>query len=1668
MHTLKTLLSKYNLLFCVALIFSVVAHAAPVVDFKIKDNGPSGGCSPFLPSFVNTTTGASAGATYKWDFGNGNTPVTKGKDEIVTASYTTPKKYTVTLTVTDGGQAYSKTMEVTVYQKPTADFTVSNPKGCTPLSTTFTSTATPGDGTISKYFWDFGDGTTNNSGTLSNTTHTYTATQQYDVVLTVTNSYGCGITVSKPAAVEGVGAVASVFAANKTVLCDLSEAAVFSNNSTGPGTLTYTWDFGDGTTSTDKTPSHVYTQKGTYTIKLTTSSSEGCTNTATQTNYINAQNFTSAINMPAVICLNTTANFTAQNTPAATSSEWYFNNMPYTTGTSISRYFNVTGDYTVKLVNTFGTCKNTVEKTFTVSPNPALNGFEVDNTALCGAPASVKFRDTSSAAVKWSWQTYTYGTPFATTKEATYNFTSDGVYTIILTITDAIGCTATTSKGIDMRKPNVSVYVKNSNGIYSSTGCEGLKLTFTTSDPANIATYKWDFKDGTTSTEAEPVHVFANAGSYYISLSYVTKNGCTGNIAFAVPVDVYKKPKADFYAASTNICGNTPVNFINTTVGSYTSTTWNFGDGSSSYYYVSNVGHQYNNEGTYSVTMVASNNGCSDTITKTNYIKVVPPFPKISAQQYTCSGTRGDVIFSNGSRQATGWSWTFGDGSPAETYTTNVSTVKHTFTKTGAYKVVLTTTNGQCSVSDSVTAYVLIKQNPVLSADQTTVCTSGSLKVYVRNLETNPSPYYGSISNYWLSAWQKKDLTPLGGGTYSDTYPWTKDYDATLTSLTSGDKEFRAIISTTIGGSNTTNYITCYDTTNYITVKVKGPTAAIKIISNNVCYQSPVVYGDNSTLGEGVPIKKWEWSFGDYPYTPLVTTTGDPVSHNYPTPGSYYPTLKVTDADGCFSTTSSSIYAQVLGPKADFYWSPSSVYPNTTAYFYNNTSGSGSIAYLWSFSASKYTTATYSNISRSYTAALVDTVKLVAYNAATGCKDSITKLVPVKTVSVAFSFTTQYVNNNTCPPVAAYFKTTVSNVNSVKWLFGDGSNAGNNYSPSHTYNKPGVYKITLIGYGANNLTDTAYDYITIKGPYATLSADVMKGCSPVSVNLTAEAKNTVSYMWDYGDGVIEETTGPASAHKYTAPGMYRPALIMKDDTGCASSFELADPILIDSLSAVIKMNTHTLCSSGKLLVDMNTFSIAAANVPDALTQHWDFGTGVLKDTANTATASFQYTATGKYIINLTMQSVAGCSFAAKDSIEVNPVAKGVITGPAEVCEGMPVSYAGSADIIKDVTWQWDFGNGKSDNRQTPAAVTFNGSSTPYQVKLITAYKSCYDTTVKALDVHFKPVVNLLPKMPVICRGKSVQLNAENGEQYEWTPVDFIDNATLHNPTVSPQLTTRYFVKVTNSYGCINKDSTDVAVAAPFKINVSKDTFVCAGSTVALRASGAYSYKWISNTTELSDPQASNPNANPQADASYTVVGYDAYNCFTDTAIVKVGIKPLPTINAGPDLVLPVGSTANLIAKASSNTTQVIWSPADYLSCTNCFATITEPRKPITYIATAKTQFGCIAKDSLFIDLRCVGNTISMPTAFTPDKDGKNDVFYPLGKGIRNIRHFIIFNRWGVTIFEKANISINDRSTGWNGMYKGDLCPQGTYVYAIEVECDTGEIYTYKGTVTLIR
>ncbi len=1613
----------------------------------------TGGCTPLEVTFTNTSTGASASAQYTWTFGNGNGVGPSAFTPTVSAVYAAPQTYTATLTVTDGGNTSTKSVNITVYPKPTVSFTYTHNTGCIPLTTYFTSASTAGAGSITNYFWDFGDGNTL-STTNSTAYNTYSFAGTYSPNLTVTNSYGCTNSLTLSNIVTVYPAVEANFIADSTTLCNINDPIHFTNTSTGPGTLTYLWNFGDGTTSTQTSPSHTYATKGLYTVTLTTTSDKGCTSTTVKTALINVADFNPAFSLPLNTCSNTPALFTDETTPAPTGvPAWSFSDGGSDTGSPVTHDFTAPGTYQVTLTETFGACKSSLTQPVTVKSGVNLSGFIMKLDSVCGAPALVNFQDTSKNAVKWLWSFDGSATDTASAKAPSFTYGSNGNYNPTLTVTDANGCSGTISEPLSIQPPNVTIGDVQTTSPSDSV-CSIISALFSATSTDTLTQYYWSFGDGASSTAASPTHTYSDSGTYNITLTYVTNHGCRGQ-SNTLTIIVYPKPHAAFMATDTLICGNTAVQFINQSTGNANTYTWNYGNGVTLVNDANPAYYAYADSGTYTVTLVASNPGCADTTTRINYIHVLPPFPRIKVLN-TCDSTRSMVTLIDSAIDATSGTWSFGDGSPAQSITTN-DTIIHDYSNSGAYTVVLTATNGACTLTDTAQVYVLLKQSPDLASTLSIICAGSTLPYKLSNLDTNyESVARGSGTYYNINNWQYGDSTSFGSGGTG----FSVQYSGSLGGLSSGKDSVRVILKSA--------YFGCYDTSNYIPLKIMGPQPAFSII-DDMCYKTPVIFSDSTKEVDSIPIEKWVWQFGDA--DSVTHNYGDTVMHRYAVPGSYTATLTVTDSLGCKASTSvTSGVVTVNGPQANFYWTPTDIVPGATATFINSSTQAGGATYQWYFQSNGATSTNATSVTHYYPNTLTDSVRLIAFGTGGGaCVDTITKAVPVETLDASFTYTSSYINSSNCPPMVAYFVSNTFAADSLVWNFGDGGTADNNPEPSHTYLEPGVYLVKLTAYGANGTNVVSTDTVTVKGPYASLKVNLVQGCIPQAVTLYAiNAHYANAFSWDFGDGTVVSSSDTTQTHTYILPGVYAPALILTDSTGCQATFKPQSTILMDTLHISLGP-TLRYCDSSLVLFQPNTLSFVVDSLHQSLTYHWTFGTGAAADTANIPQPGFDYTQPGTYIAQVQASSLPGCTATAQDTIIVSSTATGSISGPLTACAGDSLQYKGTANVYGNaggtISYSWSFTGGDTSTlTQPPLQVLPVGTDT---VRLILTMNGCSDTTKSPLNVYPYPVLGATISKNLLCQGDSAQLKVNPGPAYTWTPVTGLSNDTSYDPVVIPTATTTYHVTGTQN-GCTTLDTISLTVIPHINLSASADTFICQGNSVQIDAQGAAIYQWSPMQT-LSKVNGGSALASPDITTDYMVVGWDAYRCFADTNHILVKVTPYPTISFPESTVaVPAGQSFTFNPDISADAASYSWTPADGLSCTDCANPQAIPYNPETYSLTITTAYGCTATANVTVQLLCREDAVHVPSAFTPNHDGHNDLFYPMGRGIKTINHFNIYDRWGRPVYSRDNMPINDETMGWDGTCGGHDMPPDAYVYILDITCDTGETFQLKGTVTLIR
>lgn len=226
-----------------------------------------GNCVGQAVAFTATGTNVTK---WSWDFNNSGAENSTIQNPSFTYNSTGTKTAKLTVTFSDG--CVQSTTHDIIVSGGSADFNFSTTAACAPTYTVnFTSTSTVSSGTITGYNWDFGDGQTS---TDTNPTHNYNAAGTFPVKLTITTSDGC--TNSKTTNVVVAPAIIDFTASLKQGCSSLSTTFTVYANASDP-IISYSWDFGDASTSAAPSPSHTYTSTGKYDVSLTVTTTNGCT-----------------------------------------------------------------------------------------------------------------------------------------------------------------------------------------------------------------------------------------------------------------------------------------------------------------------------------------------------------------------------------------------------------------------------------------------------------------------------------------------------------------------------------------------------------------------------------------------------------------------------------------------------------------------------------------------------------------------------------------------------------------------------------------------------------------------------------------------------------------------------------------------------------------------------------------------------------------------------------------------------------------------------------------------------------------------------------------------------------------------------------------------------------------------------------------------------------------------------------------------------------------------------------------------------------------------------------------------------------------------------------------------------------------------------------------------
>lgn len=1172
------------------------------------------GCAPLVVNFTPVDA-PCMGCNYSWNFGTGS-PISSYS---ASSSFLTAGTHVVTLTVTNGTNTVSSTRTITVYPSPTVNFTADDTAFCPGGSVLLSNTSNNGVPGTATYKWSLGDGDTAITGNVS---HTYLIPGYYNIALTVTNSQGCAKTLTKSTLIHVYTPPRVQFTPGKSILCNPPVSVTFTNSTTGDGPLSYYWRFGDMQTSTAVSPSHTYSNNGTYNVWLRATDVHGCPDSATISPPIMVGGVTADFNFADSACPFETVHFT--NTSSThTFRQWFFGDGSTSMDVSPQHAYTAAGTYVVKLAAGYSPCVDTATKIVHIMPGPT-GGFIASPEHPCPAEILVNYTSTAPPGTIVRWRFEQAGSPI-TANAVSHNYKVDSIVHIEMFKTDPVTGCSDTVHVLDTLYDLVSNISTD-----TSRGCAPLNVNFswtaftTKPDgaihpyPYGITSVSWDFGDGGSATGLTTSHTFVDTGIYKVKVTAITGNGCTKVDSTFIYAGMYSA--AEFTASPLHACRADTITFVATvTAGIVDSFVWDFGD-----FLTHSKGDTKKRTfflpGEFTVTLTPCFHGCcSDTFVRHDYITIDSPGVTMY-RSFNCPIAR-QVLFFDSSLGNDSTIWSFGDGD-----TSYARYTAHTYGSAGIYPIELIAINKATGCVDrKVDTIKVVDPKPFfLATSDTQLCEADT--VFFRVDDTTNA----QLSFSWTTA---DTVTPFSDQRgYWHIYRNPGRYTVQVVTWDEND---------------------CHDTAtkvNYVTLG--KPAAGFAPSTDTGCIPLTVNFADTSSNIPGLTTTTFFWDFGD---GDTVTRLTPLTSHIFTASGTYTVTEIVTNNNNCTDTATHIIVVK----KAEPSFLPSTMNPCIgTVVSFDNISPAV-VTSTWSFGDGATSTLTSPSHAYADTGHYDAVLTITDTNSCTA-----SAMYTIVVGKPQASFTVSDTVSVCLPYLAQFYNHTVDGA-TYEWTFGDGHTALVP-SPTNNYTVGGVYTVTMVATSAYGCKDTATGRVRVYGYPGSFTYTPLTGCSPLTVHFSSSLTNVPNIAWDFADGVISTvSTVDTISHTYTSPGAYVPKLIMSNNAGCVTSSIGLDTIKVSEVTAGISLTLGTVCPT-----DTFTMSSSSTTFWSPITTYsWSFdGT-----TSTLSSPKHAITTPGGYPIHLQVTNGWGCTDTTTTMITVKYV--GPITGDTSICTGESTTLA---------------------------------------------------------------------------------------------------------------------------------------------------------------------------------------------------------------------------------------------------------------------------------------------------------------------------------------------------------------------------------------------------------
>jgi gliding motility-associated-like protein len=1288
--------------------------------------------------------------------------------------------------------------------------------------------------------------------------------------------------------------------------------------------------------------------------------------------------------------------------------------------------YSSVGSYGVRLIitNSDG-CKDTNDTKVGIG-EPIAN-FTASTTVdtVC---TNIRFTNASSTdEVKWYVNgVRIYPRPAPNDNYITYNFAplSKGWYTVTLVAevtTDGVTCTDEISK--DYYRSDVEAKFT----VVPDYGCAFPFTAQFIDESKRAVSYDWFYDDADQESEEIGNHEYIydkgedtlkytlNGGHYYWPiLTILDKFGCPSSYQLPDPITVFE-PDSRFMPDTVSGCVPLTVNFTDSCifdrgVNDITEYIWNFGDGTIVNGVApndSNYTHTYTQPGIYYARLkIVTQMGCTDT---SIWIPISVGDPSLIDTDIIVSPVSGSTICPNtkitleypGYNNPDITGWHF--DTPGNMVWSCLN---------GGSSPLITNFDDKIGpLSISLTA----ENDGCFKTGATIVNYNvegpiGKITGYnIVSCDTSNSIFwYGefqgvdSIMVYDGDGNSYKIINPQDNTPYRIDYLAAGDYTVTITSF-----------------SNTTS---CPPYIDEIDIKLRNfePNFTFE---GFICKGLPFDFTatDLSLIGDKT-YAGYAWQFRENYFWQEVGTPN--VSHTFTDTGKYEITLKMVDLHGCVKDTTKEIIVSELKARIQ-------QIPEFTCYnedfgvdfmVKDSSEGIAPIA-KWSWEIQNQTSDTNSLRYTQASFPFGGKIKIeFEVEDSAGCKSSLEAYHYVyRPDNFDLNVPTQACAGDKLDFFAVMTKPN-HNLVKFKWLFDDGGYTLGN--PADTIlSVAGTYPVRLVVYEEHGCTDTSdvfdievQDYPIAKIGVYNLDVDSLTElCTGSIITFTDDSEypglaQPGAVNWDFDEVNGESSNANPAVYIYENSGLRTIKLTVESTFGCKS--ETTRPIYIEGPAGDFAINKESICIGEEviisILVDDNNPSVGSYSIA--------YGDGISDENEPYSTSNSQkthrylYHPEGGYanisIFLFSSDQSSNCKIPLTDSIYIH-----------EVIAGFDRNSIGEGSIAD--------------------------SSQCFEPGIVNQFFN----TSSGID--------------------SWKFEYGDGGTDAGTDGEHPNNHVYNQPGV-------YNARITvaqDELGCRDTMIKPMILLPGPLINVA-DVIGCEGDSLLLMANAGpgSTYLWTP-AVGLSNDTISNPVAKISRTVNYTVNVADASGCEgvaeVEAKILKTPYLPEDLDCAYGDTTLFIGERVNLNVNVNEPLYRYTWTPSDYLSCTNCYNPTAEPLENIVYTVTVidSSGLGCFPdyEASICIVVRNEAS-IDVPSGFSPNGDGVNDIVYADGWGIKDLVSFRIYNRWGDVVFETE-----DKTIGWDGTYNGEMQEQDVYIYQVVATFyATPEQKSKQGNITLFR